>query len=44
MIPEVDTIVPEVEDNVLTTHTITGLAIPMVDAISYMVDFTIMLI
>ena len=44
VIVEVDAIATEVEDNVLTTHTIIGLATPVIDDISYMVDLLVMLI
>ena len=32
----------EVEDNVLNAHTVTGLATPVIDAISYIVDLVVM--
>ena len=44
MIPEVDVIAIEVEDNVLAAHVVTGLATSVIDAIGYMVDFLVMLI
>ena len=44
MIPEVDTVVTEVEDNVLSAHTVIGLDTPVIDAISYMVDLPVLLI
>ena len=36
MIPEVDTVATEIEDNVLNVHTVLGLDTPMIDAIGYM--------
>ena len=44
MIPEVDAVATEVEDNVLNAHTVTGLATPVIDAISYMSDLLVLLI
>ena len=44
MIPEVDTIATEVDDNVLNAHTVIGLDTPVIDAINYMVDLTILFI
>ena len=44
MIPEVETITTEVEDNVLNAHTVIGLDTPVIDAIGYMVDLTILFI
>ena len=44
MIPEVDAVSTEVEDNVLTTHIVIGLDTPVMDAISYIVDLPILLI
>ena len=38
MIPEVDAIATEVDDNVLNAHTVIDLDTPVIDAISYMVD------
>ena len=34
----------EIEDNVRTAHTVTGLATPVIDVISYMIDLLIILI
>ena len=44
MIPEVDAIATEVEDNILNAHTIISLDIPVIDAINYMADLTVLLI
>ena len=44
MIPEVDAVATEVEDNALNAHTVIGLDTPVIDAISYMVDLLILLI
>ena len=44
MILEVDAIATEVEDNVRTVHTVTGLATPVIDVISYMADLLVILI
>ena len=38
VIPEVDTVAIEVEDNVLNAHTTIGLDTPVINAISYMAD------
>ena len=44
MIPEVDAVAPEVEDNVLIAHIVIGLDTPVIDDISYMADLPILLI
>ena len=44
MIPEVDVVATEVEDNVLNAHTVIGLDTPVINAISYMADFPVLLI
>ena len=44
MIPKVDAVAIEVEDNVLNAHTVIGLDTLMIDAISYMADFPVLLI
>ena len=44
MIPEVDAVATEVEDNVFNAHTAIGLDTPVIDAISYMADLLIPLI
>ena len=44
MIPEVNEVTTEVKDNVLTAHSVTGLATPVIDAISYMPDLPVILI
>ena len=44
MIPEVDAVATEVEDNVLNAHTVIGLDTPVIDAISYMADLLELLI
>ena len=44
MILEVDVVATEVEDNVLNAHTVIGLDTLVIDAISYMVDLTELLI
>ena len=44
MIPEVDAVATEVEDNVLNAHTAIGLDTPVIDAISYMADLLVLLI
>ena len=44
MIPEVDAVPTEVEDNVLNAHTAIGLDTPVIDAISYMDDLLVLLI
>ena len=43
MIPEVDAVAIEVEDNVLIAHTAIGLDTPVIDAISYMADLLVLL-
>ena len=44
MIPGVDVVAIEVEDNVLNAHTVIGLDTPVIDAISYMADLLVLLI
>ena len=44
VIPEVDVVATEVEDNVLNTHIVIGLDTPVIDAISYMADLPILLV
>ena len=44
MILEVDAIATEVEDNVLNAHIVIGLDTPVIDAISYMADLSVLLI
>ena len=44
MIPEVDAIATEVEDNILNAHIVIGLNTPVIDAISYMVELPLLLI
>ena len=44
MIPEVDAVAPEVEDNILNAHTVIGLDTPVIDAISCMTDLPVLLI
>ena len=44
MIPEVDAVATEVEDNVLNAHTIIGLDTLVIDAIGYMADLLVLLI
>ena len=44
VIPEVDVVVTEVEDNVLNAHIAIGLDTPVIDAISYMADLLILLV
>ena len=44
MIPEVDVVATEVEDNVLNEHTVLGLDTPVIDAISYMANLSVLLI
>ena len=44
MIPEVDTVTTEVEDNVLNAHTVIGLDTPVIDAFNYMADLPVLLI
>ena len=44
MIPEVDAIATEVEDNILNAHIVIGLDTPVIDAISYMVELPLLLI
>ena len=44
MIPEVDAVATEVEDNVLNAHIIIGLDTPVIDAISYMADLPVLVI
>ena len=44
VIPEVNAVATEVEDNFLNAHTIIGLDTPVIDAISYMADLPILLI
>ena len=44
MIPELDAVAAEVEDNVLNAYTVIGLDTPLIDAISYMVDLPVLLI
>ena len=44
MIPDVDAVATEVEDNVLNAHTAISLDTPVIDAISYMADFLVLLI
>ena len=43
VIPKVDAVTTEVEDNVLNAHTVIGLDTPMIDAIGYMADLLILL-
>ena len=44
MIPEVDEVATEVEDNVLNAHTVIGLDTLVIDAISYITDLLVLLI
>ena len=44
MIPEVDAVATEVEDNVLNAHIVIGYDTPVIDAISYMTDLLVLLI
>ena len=44
MIPEVDAVATEVEDNVLNEHTIIGLDTLVIDAISYTAELPVLLI
>ena len=44
MIPEVDAVATEVEDNVLNAHAVIGLDTPVIDAIGYMADLLVLLI
>ena len=44
MILEVDAVAIEVEDNILTAHTVIGLATPLIDAINYMTDLLVLII
>ena len=44
MIPKVDVVATEVEDNVLNEHTAIGLDTPVIDAINYMADLLVLLI
>ena len=43
MILEVDAVATEVENNVLNAHTVIGLDTPVIDAISYMADLSVLL-
>ena len=44
VIPEVDVIATEVEDNVLNAHIVIGLDTPVINAINYMADLLVLLI
>ena len=43
MIPEVDEVATEVEDNVLNAHTVIGLDTLVINVISYMADLPVLL-
>ena len=44
MNPKVDAVATDVEDNILNAHTVTSLATPVINAISYMANLPVMLI